>query len=174
MSPPEAIAAARAAGVQVAIDGDDLVLEASAPPPDAILDLLTRHKLGIVTLLQPGRDRWHAQIEPVDADAIEERAALAADRVPACYLDAWARLNHQKPAHVSEAQWRIALDDGGRFMDMWGKRAAALGWSVDALFDPPRDDTSGGLIWQLDGADAIELRTDSVRTNSERIVTDET
>src|SRR5208283_4525901 len=33
----------------------------------------------------------------VDWDAIEERAGLAADSVPACYLDAWARLNCQKP-----------------------------------------------------------------------------
>jgi hypothetical protein len=80
MSPPEAMAAARAAGVQIAIDGTDLVLEASGPPPDAILDLLTRYKLGIVALLQCGRDGWPAQIEPVDADAIEERAGLAADR----------------------------------------------------------------------------------------------
>jgi hypothetical protein len=80
MSPPEAMAAACAAGVQIAIDGTDLVLEASGPPPDAILDLLTRYKLGIVALLQCGRDGWPAQIEPVDADAIEERAGLAADR----------------------------------------------------------------------------------------------
>ena len=28
--------------------------------------------------------------ELLDVDAIEERAALAADSVPACYLDAWA------------------------------------------------------------------------------------
>ena len=33
MSAAEALQAARAAGVRVAIDGDDLVLEASAPPP---------------------------------------------------------------------------------------------------------------------------------------------
>ena len=50
-------------------------------------------------------------------DAIEERAGLAADRVPRAYLDAWARLNHRKPARVSEAEWRRALDDGGRFLD---------------------------------------------------------
>jgi hypothetical protein len=44
-----------------------------------------------------------------DESAIEERAAMAADRVPACYLDAWAWLNHQKPASVSEAEWWLAL-----------------------------------------------------------------
>jgi len=38
--------------------------------------------------------------EPDEA-AIEERAGLAADRVPPVYLDAWARLNHRKPARVS-------------------------------------------------------------------------
>lgn len=54
-------------------------------------------------------------------DAIEERAGLAADRVPPAYLDAWARLNHQKPSSVSEAEWRLALDDGGRFLDAWGQ-----------------------------------------------------
>jgi hypothetical protein len=109
-----------------------------------------------------------------DADAIEERAALAADCVPARYLDAWARLNHQKPARVTEAEWRLALDRGGRFLDVWGKRAAALGWSVDALFDAPRDGAAGGLIWRLDGADVIELRAHSVRTKDERIVANET
>ena len=33
MSAAEALKAARAAGIQLGIDGDDLVLEASAPPP---------------------------------------------------------------------------------------------------------------------------------------------
>jgi hypothetical protein len=113
------------------------------------------------------------QLAP-DADAIEERAALAADCVPTCYLGVWARLNHQKPAHVSEAAWRLALDDGGRFLDVWGEQAAALGWSVDALFDPPRDHTTGGLIWRLDGTDVIELRARAARTNDQRIIANET
>ena len=38
-----------------------------------------------------------------DESAIEERAALAADRVPACYLDAWARLQCQRPLSVAGA-----------------------------------------------------------------------
>jgi hypothetical protein len=39
-----------------------------------------------------------------DEAEIEERAGIAADRVPAVYLDAWARLNCQKPFHVSDAE----------------------------------------------------------------------
>ena len=46
MSAAEALKAARAAGIELGIDGDDLVLEATAPPPAAVLDLLSRHKAG--------------------------------------------------------------------------------------------------------------------------------
>jgi hypothetical protein len=47
MSAAEALKAARAAGLRLGIDGDDLVLEASAPPPP-VLNLLSRHKASIV------------------------------------------------------------------------------------------------------------------------------
>ncbi len=60
MSAAEALMGARAPGIGVRIDGDDLVLEASAPPPPAVLDLLSRHKAGIVTLLRPADDGWSA------------------------------------------------------------------------------------------------------------------
>jgi hypothetical protein len=61
MSAAEALKAARGAGIQLGIDGDDLVLEASAPPPAAVLDELSRHKAEIVVLLRPGRDGWSAE-----------------------------------------------------------------------------------------------------------------
>jgi hypothetical protein len=71
---------------------------------------------------------------------------MAADRVPLIYLDAWARLNCQKPERASEAEWWLALDDGGRFLDAWGEHAATLGWTPGTLFD-----VSDGLIWRLRG-----------------------
>ena len=40
---------------------------------------------------------------PIDFDAIEERAALAADSVPTCYLDAWAQLQCHRPLSVAGA-----------------------------------------------------------------------
>jgi len=51
MSAAEALQAAQNAGVEIGIDGDDLVLEASAPPPAAILDLLSRHKAEVLAVL---------------------------------------------------------------------------------------------------------------------------
>src|SRR5262245_60969432 len=61
MSAPEALKAARAAGIHLGIEGDDLVLEAPAAPPPAVLDLLSRHKAGVVALLHPANDGWSAE-----------------------------------------------------------------------------------------------------------------
>ena len=70
-----------------------------------------------------------------EADAIEERAAIISETCPAPYADTFARLNHQKPMTVSDAQWSRALDDAGRFLDDWGAEAAAMQWSAGELFD---------------------------------------
>jgi hypothetical protein len=51
---------------------------------------------------------------------IEERKGMATDGVPAPYLDAWARLQCQKPMAVSAEKWRQAIDAAGRFLDAWG------------------------------------------------------
>ena len=96
-------------------------------------------------------------------DVIEERAGLAADSVPACFLDGWSRLNHQKPFDVSDEEWRRALDDGGLFLDAWGHRAAALDWSAGDLFD-----VAGGLVWRLAGARVVALGPEAARLNDGR------
>ena len=74
MTAVEALRAARAAGVAIALDGDDLVLEASSLPPEPILDALSRNKVGIVNFLRPGDDGWCAEDWQVDFD---ERAGIA-------------------------------------------------------------------------------------------------
>jgi hypothetical protein len=107
-------------------------------------------------------------ISEPDEAAIEERAGLAADTVPDVYLDAWARLNCQNPASASDAEWRLALNDAGLFLDGWGADAAALGWTPDQLFD-----VTVGLVWRLVGArvqaiGAYHLRLDDGRTKMTR------
>jgi hypothetical protein len=74
MSVAGALKAARAVGIEVGIDGDDLVLKASAAPPSAVLDLLSRHKAAIVALLRPANDGWSAEDWQV---FFEERAGIA-------------------------------------------------------------------------------------------------
>jgi hypothetical protein len=112
-------------------------------------------------------------LDHLDADdepAIEERAGLAADRVPAVYLDAWARLQCQRPHSVADAEWRLAINDAGLFLDAWGADAAAMQWSAGELFDLPRAGRPGGLVWQLNGKGIDALGPDHVRTNDGRVI----
>jgi hypothetical protein len=100
--------------------------------------------------------------EPHEA-AIEERAGLAADRIPRVYLDAWARLNCQKSEGVSEAEWRLAQNDGGRFLDEWGDKAARQGITPNYLFG-----VCEGLIWRLRGAHVVSLSPQEIRLSDGR------
>lgn len=93
----------------------------------------------------------------IDLDAIEERAALAAGGVPACYLGGWARLQCQRPLSIDLDVWRRAIDDAGLFLDNWGAQAAALRWRAGALFGVPRDARTGGLVWRLSGTQVEQL-----------------
>jgi hypothetical protein len=64
MSAVQALGAARAFGIHLELDGDDLLLEASGPPPDAVLDALSQHKAEVVRILHSAKDGcsleyWH-------------------------------------------------------------------------------------------------------------------
>jgi hypothetical protein len=75
MNARQALALARAHGIRIQRDGEQLSLEAAeAPPSTEILELLVRHKQGIVALLRPGRDGWSADDWQVFFD---ERAGIA-------------------------------------------------------------------------------------------------
>jgi hypothetical protein len=74
MSAGQALRAARAAGIHLEVEGDDLLLEAPAPPPTAVQDALSRHKAEIVRILHPAKDGWSAEDWRL---YFEERAAIA-------------------------------------------------------------------------------------------------
>ena len=74
MSAIAALKAARAAGLQLRVEGSDLVLEASAPPPSTMLCLLSLNKAAIVAMLQRGGDGWSAEDWQTFFD---ERAGIA-------------------------------------------------------------------------------------------------
>ena len=101
MSAVNALKAARTAGIHIEIDGNDLLLKATSPPQASILDLLSRHKSGIVVLLRPGRDGWSAEDWQVFFD---ERAGIlefdgglprpeAEARAFDCCVAAWLNCN---------------------------------------------------------------------------------
>ena len=93
-----------------------------------------------------------------DEVEVDERAALAADSVPAVYLKGWARLQCQKPRDVSDEQWRLAVNDAGLFLDRWGSEAAKAGWTAGDLFD-----TAAGLVWFIGGATVEAFGSDHAR-----------
>ncbi len=74
MSAVAALKTARAAGVELALDGDALALKAASAPPAVVLDALSRHKAEIVALLRVGPDGWSAENWHV---LFDERAGIA-------------------------------------------------------------------------------------------------
>jgi hypothetical protein len=74
MSAAQALSAARAAGIHLEIEGDDLLLEASAPPPTAVLDALSRHKADVVRMLRSAKDDSSPECRHV---FFHERATIA-------------------------------------------------------------------------------------------------
>ena len=72
MKAVDALERAWAVGIKLAVDGDNLVLEAASRPPAGVLDALARHKAEIVALLRG--DGWSAK----DWQAFfDERAGIA-------------------------------------------------------------------------------------------------
>lgn len=102
------------------------------------------------------------------ADAIEERLAIIAETCPSPYADAFARLSHQRPYAVPTLRWERAVNDAGLFLDVWGKQAAAFGWTPGDLFDLPRADHPGGLIWRLRGERVKAIAADHAHLASGR------
>jgi hypothetical protein len=74
MSAVEALKVARAAGIRLRIDGDDLLLEAAVPPPAPVLDYLSRYKADVVRTLRSAEDGWSAEDWQIFFD---ERAGIA-------------------------------------------------------------------------------------------------
>jgi hypothetical protein len=74
MSAAEVLRTARAAGLQIATDGCDLLLEAREPPSPQVLSALASHKSGIIALLRASDGGWTA----ADWQAyFDERAGIA-------------------------------------------------------------------------------------------------
>src|SRR6266480_2638310 len=116
MSALAILKAARAAGIELALDGEDLVLEAPSQPPRAVLDLLARHKASIVRLLRPAKvDGSIRHSERL----FEQRAGIIEyDRLaPRIWAEALARLDlAQPPGDVPPKSWLRFKADCSNFL----------------------------------------------------------
>jgi hypothetical protein len=112
MSAAAVLKLARAAGVELAVDGDDLLLAASAPPPSAILEILSQHKAEIVAVLRPGSDGWSAEdwrsffderAEITEFDGGLSRAQAEAQALACCLVE-WLNRN-PTPSAPGRCAW---------------------------------------------------------------------
>ena len=104
MNAAQVLLAARAAGIQVKIDGADLLLRASAPPSAAVLEGLSQHKVHVLALLRLEKVEWtpddwraffdgRAGILEFDGGGLPRAEA---DQALACCVVEWLNRN---PAH---------------------------------------------------------------------------
>jgi hypothetical protein len=177
VSASQALEAALAAGIRLATDGDDLLLEADAAPPSPLLAPLSHHKASVVALL---RNKACAEATTVhEIDQAEREAiiigqdemrtlAIPLGAIPALYADAFAKLLARAPADVPAERWHHSIRDAVEFLDQWGEAAARLGWAPEELFglDPvapmARYDRMG-LLWLLKGERVIGLTLSEAR-----------
>jgi hypothetical protein len=79
-------------------------------------------------------------------------------------------LDGRCPEHVEHDRWRRTVENGRRFLAVWGVQAQALGWTARDLFGlhPPPDTPTPnyrrlsrydetGLIWLLHGRRVVAL-----------------
>jgi hypothetical protein len=184
MNAAEALHAACAAGVTVTLDGEGLLLEASAEPPQVLIDALVRHKRSILALLRPDREgalgeRPSSPVELADTwtEAGNEYTAIIKHNggAPCAWAEALAQLDPCKPpADIPPRRWLTFIDDCGRFLDGgWAERASILGWGPLNLFGCDRERPFArvdhmGLLWLVNGRKIIELHRDQAIIETER------
>lgn len=107
-------------------------------------------------------------------DDLEERAALIefGAGVPREWAEGFARLDRAAPpTGFSEERWRLAIDDGGHFLDRWAKEAVDLGWRAEDVFGvhpatPACRYDQMGLVMLICGGEVIALNKRSATIQS--------
>lgn len=95
------------------------------------------------------------------SEVLERQAFAEIDgHVPPVFSLAFAAFQMGCPRGYAVEEWRIAIDDAGRFLDDFGRKAASLGWQAGDIFG------SSGLAWALRGASVSDL-TPSMATLSD-------
>lgn len=100
------------------------------------------HPLGIETVRQPPA----VQPDPAascaaDLAEFEERTAIIdASGIPREWAEGFAHMDTMaRPPGIALWRWQQIVDDAGRFLDQWGREAAALGWSPLDVFGVHRE-----------------------------------
>jgi hypothetical protein len=135
MSAAEALRAARTAGITVTLDGETLLLEATAEPPQAVLDALSRHKLAILDLLRPGQcgwtvEHWRAYFDKRRGLAASNnellRAQVEALALAFCVIE-WLN-QHPAPSAPGRCAWCGKAESPGAVVLPFGTEPGTHTW----------------------------------------------
>jgi len=135
MSAAEALRAAQAAGIAIALDGDALLLEALAEPPQSVLDALVLHKREILNLLQPDRrgwgpQQWRAYFEKHYGIAVRiaERpnSSVRASALECCVVE-WLN-RHPAPSAPERCAWCSRAESPGAVILPFGTEPRTHAW----------------------------------------------
>jgi hypothetical protein len=129
--------------------------------PRAIAEQVKAHKQEIIQLLS---------FPSFDHETFAERVAIIeSNGIPRGWADGYATLcTMPRPAAYAPQRWQQLVDDGGSFLDRWGRQAAALGWRAVDVFgvnpDAPESRYDGmGLIPSLQGRSIVAITADTAR-----------
>ncbi|MDX9690646.1 MAG: hypothetical protein RBT70_09355 [Alphaproteobacteria bacterium] len=153
----------QAGGSLECVGGDRLRVMAPRPLPPDLVERVKANKPEIILALC-------AAPVSVDQGPFAERAAIIqANGIPQEWAEGFALLcTRERPAVFTPERWGELLDDGGYFLDAWGRQAAGLRWSAADVFgvnpDAPEWRYDGmGLIPCLNGRRVVAITQDTAR-----------
>jgi hypothetical protein len=134
MSAVQVLGAARAFGIQLELDGDDLLLEAFGPPPETILAALSRHKPEVVRLLHSAKEAspeyWHVLFHQRAAFAEFAgglpRADAEAQAFGCCVVE-WLNRN-PTPSEAGRCAWCGRPESHGAVIVPYGTQPGTHAW----------------------------------------------
>jgi hypothetical protein len=135
MSAVMALRVARAAGVELALAGNNLSLKAALEPPAAVLDALVRRKSEIVAMLRPGPDGWSAEdwrqfFDKRAAFAEFDRGLLRSDaeaQAFECCIVEWLNRN-PTPSGAGRCAWCGQTEANGAVVARHGTEPGTHAW----------------------------------------------
>jgi hypothetical protein len=129
-----------ALSVFLEVDGDDLLLEASAPPPTAVLEALSQHKADVVRILHSAKDGcspeyWHVLFHQCVAFAefsVGLRRADAEAQAFKCCIVEWLNRN-PTPSGAGRCAWCGQTEANGAVVVPYGRSLGpTLGYTRNA------------------------------------------
>jgi len=168
MNAAEILHTAQAAGVVMMASGNDLMLEAPAPPPAPLLNAIRQHKVEVIALL---RQRLPFYQNAIDVhEEFEQRAAIIEHDagIPREWAEAFARMDCcQRPAQISDKAWQNIKHYTGLLLDRHIHDIIRRGWEVAEIFGchyaaPERRYDAMGVLLLLHDCEIIGVEHDRI------------